>query len=327
MATGRRYPACGRNSRQRSGAPRRLDYPEKVRFGTVILPDLAWAESKRRWQRAEALGFDHAWTYDHLSWRSYHDKPWYATMPTLTAAALATGRIGLGTLVASPNFRHPLLFAKQLISLDDISSGRAIAGIGAGVATGWDATVLGQPALDPRDRSQRFAEFVALTDLLLRDQVATWQGRFYSVEDARTHPGCVQRPRLPLAIAGSGPKAMRLAARHGGYWVSLGPEVGTTPPLGPAEGAKAVGSGVARLNEACEEVGRDASTLRKLVLTGLTLDSGLASPEAFRETAGRYEEAGVTDLVVHWPTPSGPYQGDMAAFERIFSSLAAHPTL
>jgi alkanesulfonate monooxygenase SsuD/methylene tetrahydromethanopterin reductase-like flavin-dependent oxidoreductase (luciferase family) len=88
-------------------------------FGVLILPDDPWSVTRERWQSAERLGFDHAWTYDHLTWRSLRDGPWLATVPTLVAAALATSRIRLGTLVASPMFRHAVPFAKELMTLDD----------------------------------------------------------------------------------------------------------------------------------------------------------------------------------------------------------------
>ncbi len=289
-----------------------------MRFGVVILPEAGWASSERRWRRAEELGFEHAWTYDHLSWRSFRDLPWYSAIPTLTAAAAATSRLRVGTLVASPNFRHPLPFAKDLIALDDISGGRVIAGIGAG-GTGFDATALGQATLSPAERAERFAEFVTLTDLLLRQSQLTWKGRYYSVDEARTYPGSTQQPRLPLAIAAHGPKAMRLAAQHGDFWVTLG---GTSDGLwGPAEGAAAVAAQVKRLESACQEIGRDPSSLRRLVLTGIPLDPGMSSPATFRDTVARYEEVGVTDFVVHWPRPSEPYAGDLAMFERIFERI------
>lgn len=292
-----------------------------VRFGVVILPELGWAEAKECWRRADELGFEHAWTYDHMAWRSFRDLAWYAALPTLTAAAAVTSRLRLGTLVASPNFRHPLPFAKDLIALDDISGGRVIAGIGAG-GTSFDATVLGHPAWSPSERAERFAEFVTLTDLLLRQPELTWKGRYYSVDEARTYPGCTQRPRLPLAIAAHGPKAMRLAAQHGDFWVTLGGS-GSRPDgaLGGAAGATAVAAQMKRLDEACQAIGRGPSSLRRLVLTGLTLGPGLSSPEELRDTVGHYEAVGVTDFVVHWPRPCEPYAGDLALFERIFEPI------
>src|SRR5438105_6923295 len=116
-----------------------------MRLGVVILPVLPWSTAQSVWRRAEELGFDHAWTYDHVAWRTLRDRTWFAAVPTLTAAALATSRIRLGTLVASPNFRHPVPFARELISLDDISGGRLTVGVGAG-GLGDDATVLGGSA-------------------------------------------------------------------------------------------------------------------------------------------------------------------------------------
>jgi len=116
-----------------------------MKFGVVILPDERWHDGALRWRRAEELGFDHAWTYDHIAWGTLRDSTWFGAVPTLAAAALTTDRIRLGTLVASPNFRHPVSFARELISLDDVSQGRFVLGIGAG-GLGWDATVLGQDA-------------------------------------------------------------------------------------------------------------------------------------------------------------------------------------
>jgi alkanesulfonate monooxygenase SsuD/methylene tetrahydromethanopterin reductase-like flavin-dependent oxidoreductase (luciferase family) len=112
-------------------------------------------------------GFAHAWTYDHLSWPSLADEPWRATIPTLTAAAALTRHIRLGTFVASPNFRHPVPFAKELATVDDISRGRFTLGGGSG-GTAFDARVLGEPEYTPGERHARFALFVTGLDALLR---------------------------------------------------------------------------------------------------------------------------------------------------------------
>ena len=283
-----------------------------MRLGVCILPELRWAEQQRLWQRAEALGFDHAWTYDHLAWRSLADGPWFGAIPTLTAAALVTSTIRLGPLVASPNYRHPVPFAKELISLDDVSMGRLTLGIGAG-GEGWDASVLGQEPWSGKERAGRFAEFLELLDTLLREPETTHAGTWYSAERARTHPGCVQQPRIPFAVAAAGPRGMRLAATYGEMWVTTGDRSGG--------GIDAVGEQVKRLEDACVSTGRDPSTIDRLVLTGPELDAGLASEEAFANTVGRYEDLGITDFVVHWPRPSEPYRGDVAAFERVVSSV------
>jgi alkanesulfonate monooxygenase SsuD/methylene tetrahydromethanopterin reductase-like flavin-dependent oxidoreductase (luciferase family) len=285
-----------------------------MRLGVLILPDRPWTEAQATWRRAEDLGFHHAWTYDHLTWRGLRDSPWHAAIPTLTAAALVTSRIRLGTLVASPHFRHPVAFAKELVTLDSISNGRVIVGIGAGSAN-EDATVLGVDHRPRPHRAERFEEFVHLLELVLRQPMTTYEGKFFSAHEARRLPACVQEPRVPFAIAATGPRGMRLAARHAAIWVTTGDRrrIGVLPP---AQGALEIAAQIERLNEACAEVGRDPVSIRRLVLTGPLLDAGLASPAAFRDAIGRYQEVGVTDLVAHWPRESEPYVGDLATFER-----------
>ena len=289
-----------------------------VRLGALILPDRPWSEAKPLWQRAEAMGFDHVWTYDHLAWRSLRDSTWFGAMPTLTAAAMATQRIRLGPLVASPNFRHPLLFAKELVALDDISGGRLTVGIGAG-SEGWDATMLGHDPWSRRERAGRFAEFVDLTDRLLREPAVSHAGRYYSCAEARTYPGCVQQPRVPFAIAAAGPRAMAVAAAHGQLWVTTGDRA-RKGPVGAAEGAVIVRAQMDRLDDACARAGRAPEGIDRLVVTGPQLDPMLDSVDAFRDTLGHYQDVGVTDLVVHWPRPLPPYNYDVASFERIFTA-------
>jgi alkanesulfonate monooxygenase SsuD/methylene tetrahydromethanopterin reductase-like flavin-dependent oxidoreductase (luciferase family) len=289
-----------------------------VRVGVVILPATPWSEQRHDWRRAEELGFAHAWTYDHLSWRSFRDSAWFGAVPTLAAAALETSRIRIGPLVASPNFRHPVPFAKELVTLDDISGGRFTLGIGAG-GVGWDATMLGHDPWSPSERSARFAEFVALTDLLLRSPATTHTGEYYAADEARTYPGCVQQPRVPFAIAAIGRRGMRVAARFGETWVTTGDQAGDGS-IDAKAGAAIVAEQIARLSEICASAGRDPSTIGRLVHLGPELDPGLGSPEQFRDTAGRYADAGVTDLVVPWPRPDDPYRADLATFEEIFTS-------
>ena len=289
-----------------------------MRIGVVILPELSWPSARQVWRRAEELGFDHAWTYDHLAWRSLRDSPWFGAIPTLTAAATVTERMRLGPLVASPNFRHPVPFAREILTLDDVSGGRLMLGLGAG-GSGWDATILGQAAWSPRERAARFAEFVDLLDRLLRVPATSFEGHFYSANEARSHPGCVQQPRVPVAIAATGRRAMRVAATYGDTWVTTGTRT-TGRPLAAEPGALVVREQMAQLDEACATLGRDPASLQRLVLAGPDLDNGLASVEQFRETVAIYAAAGVTDFVVHWPRPNEPYACDLGSFERIISS-------
>ncbi|MEU8861059.1 LLM class flavin-dependent oxidoreductase [Streptomyces umbrinus] len=294
-----------------------------LRLSTVILPYLRWHEGGRSaWQRAEQLGFHTAFTYDHLSWRTFREGPWYGAVPTLTAAAGATDRLRLGTLVTSPNFRHPVTLAKELIALDDISGGRITLGIGAG-GSGFDATTLlksGEEPWTPRERADRFGEFVPLLDRLLTEDSVSYDGTFYSAREAYNIPGCVQRPRLPFAVAATGPRGLKLAAGYGQAWVTTGDpklfETGT-----PEQSVQAIRGQVEKLTAACETVGRDVNELDKVLLTGFTPDRArpLESLDAFVDFAGRHMELGFTDIVIHWPVPDYP---DFAADEKVFEHIA-----
>src|SRR5262249_41592352 len=147
----------------------------------------------------------------------------------------------------------------------------------------------------------------------------SFAGRYYAASEARMHPGCVQQPRIPFAIAATGPRGMRLVARHGACWVTTGDRSGATA-IAAAAGAAIVRAQAARLDAACAEAGRDPRSLARRVLSGAELDAGLASRDSFADTLGRYADCGVTDFVVHWPRASAPYAGELAHFERVIGS-------
>lgn len=289
-----------------------------VRFGIIILPDQRWRDAARRWRRAEEYGFDHAWTYDHLGWRTLVDGPWFDAVPTLTAAATVTSRIRLGTLVASPNFRHPVSFARQLTALDDISGGRLVLGLGAGAGgPSYDANVFGSPALTIRERGDRFAEFAELLDLLLRNDKVTWHGRYYDAVGARNLPGCLQRPRVPFVMAADGPRSIRLAARFGDGWVTTGHR----PGAGDI-GAwwHSLAENLRRFEDALAAAGRDASQVARYVSLDASSVYALSSAEYFADAAGRAGELGFTDLITHWPRPDGIYAGSESVLDAVADS-------
>lgn len=286
-----------------------------MRIGIVILPDQRWSESQRRWRQADEWGFDHAWTYDHLGWRDLVDGPWFDSMATLTAAATVTSRIRLGTLVASPNFRHPAAFARQVTALDDVSAGRVLLGLGAG-GIGFDSAVLGGETLPPRQRVDRFAEFTELLDLVLREDGATWRGDWFAAVDARNNPGCVQQPRVPFVVAANGPRSMRLVARFGQGWVTTG--IGGDDLTSWWDGVREL---CARLDQTLDAAGRDPATLDRY----LSLDSGpafsLSNADFFAEQVARAAALGFSDVITHWPRASSWYAGDEAVLVDVATRL------
>ncbi len=295
-----------------------------MRFGIVILPQDAWVDGQHKWVRAEELGFDHAWTYDHLSWRTLADQRWHATIPTLTAAATVTRNIRLGTFVSSPNYRHPVPFAKEVATVDDISGGRFILGIGSG-GTGFDATVLGQDGLTPAQRHARFAEFVAGLDVLLRHEMGSdragisFDGDWFHAVGARMVGSPAQLPRVPFVIAANGPKGLDLVVQHGAGWVTTGPDgvVGD-------EWWTAVADSNRRLTGRALAAGRDPGTIER----HLSLDSGaqysLASVAAFEDAVGRASDLGFTDVISHWPRADGIYAGSEKVLDDVADLIAGY---
>ncbi|HTJ69365.1 MAG TPA: LLM class flavin-dependent oxidoreductase [Actinospica sp.] len=289
-----------------------------MKLSTVILPVFPWREGRAVWRRAEELGLHAAYTYDHLTWQSFRGTPWHGTVPTLAAAAAVTERIRLGTMVASPNFRHPVPFAKELMTLDELSGGRFTLGIGAG-GEGFDATVLNEERWSAKERGYRFAEFTRLLDRLLsEDETTETAGAYYRAFEAEMLPGSTQRPRMPFHVAAIGPRAMRLTAELGQGWITFGAS---------EDGPKVVAEQIGRLREACAEQGRDGVAGLELTLLNMgrsETERPLASFEAFVDWAGRYREVGITELVLHWPIPDTEFAADLEVFERIATEGLAH---
>jgi alkanesulfonate monooxygenase SsuD/methylene tetrahydromethanopterin reductase-like flavin-dependent oxidoreductase (luciferase family) len=230
---------------------------------------------------------------------------------------LATTTIRLGTFVASPNFRHPVPFAKELMSLDDLSGGRFQLGVGAG-GGGFDADVLGERQLTPRQRVDRFAEFVDLLDRLLTSPLTSYDGEWFTARDARMHPGCVQQPRLPFVVAANGPRAMRVVARHGQAWVTTGV---TAPEEGEQRWWAALPGAVGRLDDALTAEGRDPAAVQRYLSVDASGAFGPSSVEHLRDVLGRAEALRFDEVVVHWPRPDGVYAGDVGVLERAAAEL------
>lgn len=287
----------------------------------MILPEDRWWAAEPKWRAAEEYGFDHAWTYDHLGWRSLVDGPWFSAVPTLTAAAMVTSRIRLGTFVASPVARHPVPFARELITLDDVSDGRFVLGVGAGVdSSNYDTQVLDAPDLTPRQRADRFTEFVESLDGLLMTDRFDFEGEYYRARGARNLPGTVQRPRLPFVVAANGPRTMTLAARFGAGWATTGRGGATVDEWW---------QGIAELSRVFDErldaAGRERAGIQRYLSLDAAPVFSLSSLDAFRDAVDRASALGFTDVIVHWPRSGGPYEGRESVLEKVVEDVL--PTL
>jgi alkanesulfonate monooxygenase SsuD/methylene tetrahydromethanopterin reductase-like flavin-dependent oxidoreductase (luciferase family) len=225
---------------------------------------------------------------------------------------MTTTSLPIGTFVASPNFRHPVPFAKELMTLDVMSGGRLQIAIGPGTA-GYDAAILGGPPLTPRERMDRYDEFVTLLDLLLAQPRTTWSGDWFSATDAPNVPGPTQQPRPPFVLAANGPRGMRLALRKGQAWATTG-----TAPFGsePADWW----DGVARAARSFEALAAAAGDLPHPFRRYLDVGGGpgpVSSVDQLCEHIHRAGELGYTDVVIPWPRRRKPFAGNEKLLEQL----------
>jgi F420-dependent oxidoreductase-like protein len=193
-----------------------------VHFG-VTLPQFgaSWSQVREVAQAADEAGFDSAWCVDHLVGIPAEDEPIFEAWTELTAVAAHTRRIRLGQLVLCVNYRPPGLLAKMAATLDVISGGRLIVGLGAG----WHQSEYAQYGYDfppVGTRLAQLAETLGILRTLWTEPRATVTGRHFAVREAICNPKPAQ-PRLPILIGGGGEKILlRLVARHADLWNNLG---------------------------------------------------------------------------------------------------------
>ena len=267
------------------------------RFGLFMSQaNKAWPQVLDEFTMAESLGFDHAWLVDHLVDTDGPPESGCLEGWTLLAAIAArTSRIRLGVLVSSNTFRNPALLLKEAVTVDHISGGRLILGIG----TGWQEDEHRRYGIDlpePRERVDRFEEAVELISQLMGQERTTFAGRFYRLDDARLQPPPVQHPRIPILIAAHRPRMLRIAARYADQWDTFAAIPGTA-----TEGVEAeLGERIALLDGACREIGRNPGEIRRS--TWATNDV-LRSGEAYLDFVQRHRRLGFTDFTTVLPAP------------------------
>jgi probable F420-dependent oxidoreductase len=164
-------------------------------------------------QTAEELGYDSIWAGDHISYRN----PILDIVVALSTFAAATVRITIGAGIVLLPLRHPSVVAKEFASLDHVSGGRVILGVGVGGESAKDFEAVG---VDPRERGARADEAMRALRELFRGH-ATFSGRFFSFEDVEIEPGPAQPGGPPLWVGGRSAAAIRRAAGLGDGWIPI----------------------------------------------------------------------------------------------------------
>jgi len=190
---------------------------EKLYFGICIPQILPILQIIEQCKFVEALGYDSVWIADQFYNPLRLGDPMWEAWTLLAAVATQTTHIRLGTLVTNFIYRNPAIVASQALTVDHISNGRLELGFGAGFSP-KDHPMTGSEAWEPCERVGRFREAVQIVDLMLRNDVTTFEGQYYYVKDAILSPRPVQRPRPPLTLGVTGPVAMRFAAEYADCW-------------------------------------------------------------------------------------------------------------
>jgi len=202
--------------------------PDRIRFGIQTGQQFAsWDEIVRIWKRAEELGYDTAWTFDHfVAVMMDPFEPCLEAWSCLAALAVHTSKIRIGALVTGNTYRHPAILAKIATTVDVISGGRLELGIG----TGWyepEHAMFGIPFGSARERCERLDEALTIIRSLWGQKETTFEGKYYRLRAAVSEPKPVQKPHPPITVAGAGEKRLLpIVARHASTWSSFGsPEV------------------------------------------------------------------------------------------------------
>jgi probable F420-dependent oxidoreductase len=267
-----------------------------VKFSLWPQNDRAPADLLRETQAAEAAGWHGVWLADHYMPNTGDATPArgdaYECWSLLPALAAVTGRIRIGTLVSPTSVHHPALLAKRAATIDRLSGGRMVLGLGAG----WQINehhAYGIELEPPGPRVSRFEEAIQIVRSMLSQDTTTFHGACYDITDAPCDPKPVQSP-LPLLVGTRSPRMLAITARHADQWNTWG-----TPEQAAV--------GRAALVEACGRAGRDPATMWTSVNAFASLDgrapvTGRAtiagSAQQLADQLGQYAELGFDEFIL-----------------------------
>ncbi len=260
----------------------------KLSFGVQVSPShKSWEEILRAFRLAEELGFDYAWVSDHFVTSRGGDEGDILEAWTLLAGLAAlTSRIGIGVLVSGNTYRHPSLLAKEAVTVDHISGGRLVLGLGAG----WkedEHRMYGFEFPSAGERVERLEEAAQLIRALLGERRTTFHGRYYRLDDAPFEPKARRPGSIPLLIGADRPRILGVVARRADIWDTTGSREEVEQKVRVLEGH-------------CRAAGRDPGEIVRSVRTDA---SALDSCGAFESFVRTFESLGFTIFTVSFPGP------------------------
>lgn len=273
-----------------------------MRYSFWPTPSLAWDDVLRLARHVEATGWDGIWYADHfMPAEGDTSTPWPEAWITLAALGAQVPRLRVGTLVAGNTYRHPAVLAKMAATLDHITGGRVVLGLGSG----WQENEhrqYGIPFYTVGERLRRLDEACRVIKLLYTETTATFEGRYYQLDSASLEPKPVQSP-LPLLIGGGGEKmTLKITARHADEWNVWGtPEVlqhkMSVLDAHCAELARDPRS-IQRSAVALVFMSDDADFLARIRAANLERPHIVGTPAEIREQMQAYRTLGVDEFIV-----------------------------
>ena len=269
--------------------------PGKLRFGVQPRPEhVSWADLARAFHEADDLGLDSAFTFDHfMPIFSDSNGACFEGWSLLAALAAQTRRVKVGVLVTGNTYRFPIVVAKMAATIDHVSNGQLILGMGAG----WfeaEHTAYGIPFFTAAGRARRLGESLEVMKLLFTQERSTFAGKYYQLTDAPFEPKTVQRPHPPILVGGVGPKlVLPIVARHADIWnFFAGDDLAATKAL------------CEQFDAVCRQVGRDPQQIEKSAGIRPTLVAGTAKDARARLQA--LVDLGVRHFILSLPQPYEP---------------------
>lgn len=232
---------------------------DKGRMGTP-----RWTDISRMARRAEEVGFDSVWVEDHLLFRQEGRAAQgvWEGWSLLAALAAVTSRVEIAPLVSCSSFRQPALLAKMADTIDEISGGRLIVGLGAG----WHEPEYRAFGFPYDHRVSRFEEALAIISGLLRDGRIDFDGRFYQARDCELRPRGPRAGGPPILVGSIGERMLGLVARHADLWNAYFTHTKNRPDHVPALREK--------VDAACRAAGRDPATLGRTATVFVDMRAG-----------------------------------------------------
>jgi alkanesulfonate monooxygenase SsuD/methylene tetrahydromethanopterin reductase-like flavin-dependent oxidoreductase (luciferase family) len=245
--------------------------------------------------RMEDTEFDTAWVGDTLGdWRD-RSAPLLDPWVTLGALASETEDLGLGMMVTNLAWRDPVQVARFAMSVDQLSNGRFILGLGCGQVD--DQLMVGRPTheMSAKERVDRLEEGTHVVDRLLRQDTSDFTGQFTQYENAAMAPGCIQQPRLPIALAGNGPRITKMAARMADTWNAWIDITDVDEFHGQMVERTAM------LDDYLAEIGRDPGSLTRSLLAFDEAFDAWSDPGAIPGLVDNFAPLGFTDFIFYPP--------------------------